>query len=326
MRHARFAGGLVSKIASPFLSGSQRQRRSATSALAGIVERAVEGNAPLAMAIAVNAVLCVALGGVVVHEVIEQEPGITATLGFVEPSPPSSPPPSSAATIPAMDISAITGSAQSPVSMPAVDIAMLAPVPITFNAPSVSPGAICMPSGIAGGVPGGQGQGVASTASGKSARRGTGKIGKMPVKAERLGVILDVSNSMQSAITKCKVDIDRGFPDSPVATVEGCSVNRFPEPSQAGGPHTSFIRASSTDSSTVAAIQSLVINDKVDAIFWFSDLADLTENSPLAALAAWLKERGVRLYVRKVYSRPSAAVIEAVEATGGDWESPDKGR
>ncbi|NNE90324.1 MAG: hypothetical protein HKN23_01630 [Verrucomicrobiales bacterium] len=111
----------------------------------------------------------------------------------------------------------------------------------------------------------GNGRGNGMGSAGVGSMKGVGKkIQGMTVKAEKLGVVLDVSGSMSSYLEELRKDIKKEFEDAAFREAGGCRLDN-------AGP-------------VIGAMQDLIVNEKVDAIFWFCDLNDGETDEGLAML------------------------------------------
>ncbi len=171
-------------------------------------------------------------------------------------------------------------------------------------------------AGLAGIGPGfGPGIGMGGGASGDG---GSMKVGTMVVKSQRLGVILDVSGSMEEELPAVRQELRRAFAQAKTVKVEGCGLDwNGPTESREGR-----IRLRSSADSVLEAVEMLVVDGRVDAIYWFSDLQDSQTEPGLERLGDLLdleKGRGkaVRLYVRSLERKPSSQLATIVRASGG---------
>ena len=147
-------------------------------------------------------------------------------------------------------------------------------------------------------------------------------IGGLLVKGDRLGVILDVSGSMESYLESLRSEIRSRF-DSPVfLEVEGC----FIEPSTADPPGSAFdSRNPRLRDSVMNAIRELVIIEKVDSIYWFCDLQDEQTNEGLKELARLAQSSpggapAFHLYIRSTDEKPGEKLDQIIRLTKGAFE------
>jgi hypothetical protein len=151
---------------------------------------------------------------------------------------------------------------------------------------------------------------------------GSANIGKLSVKARRLGVVLDTSGSMEDDLPKVKREIRRGFRDAKTVDVKGCHLRLLgtqlnPDPDRK-------IKLRSEAFTVLEAIEMLVVEGHVDAIYWFSDLQDGEDASGLAKLAEMLRieearaGRSVKLYVRSLEQEPSEELRSIIKRSGGE--------
>lgn len=151
---------------------------------------------------------------------------------------------------------------------------------------------------------------------------GSAKIGKIAVKAQRLGVVLDTSGSMQDDLPKVKREIRRGFRDAETVEVVGCHLRLAGALLDQDANRKIKLRREA--GSVLEAIEMLVVDGKVDAIYWFSDLLDGEDANGLAKLAEFLRieearaGRSVKLYVRSLQREPSEELRSIIKRSGGE--------
>ena len=143
-------------------------------------------------------------------------------------------------------------------------------------------------------------------------------IGGLSVQGEKLGVILDVSGSMQRYLARLRSEIRVSFPDAEFREVEGC----FLEPADP-----LFIPDHSTASrdSVMDAITELVQSHQIDSIYWFCDLQDERTEEAVRQLRAMSlgrneNQRGFRLYIRSTDELPDAGLEDIIRSSGGAFE------
>lgn len=343
--HSRMAGRFAAFLASQTRLGRSRVGRRKASRVGRSVEEFIEKHTAFAIAIGVNAVIFSSLAGFVITKSLPQDEGVMlATLAFATEDDTNKRPPAAAATRPTFNAaSAAVESAAQPASALSA-LLTTTPQHLQFD-PAILPSVgVSAPSAqtLASASGSGNGSGT-STGSGHSnfgpngfgGGKDAGKVNGMKIKAERLGVILDDSGSMYSKLAACIASIKMGFAYAPIVKIDGCKLvhvgDGFPIDAiitdvQANGkPHnTSFSNPNESD--TEHAIVGLVLLDKVDAIYWFTDFEDDRLPGSLEAIVAFLTEHKVRLYIRVEGAPPPAADIAIVESTGGecDWASKAK--
>jgi len=167
------------------------------------------------------------------------------------------------------------------------------------------------------GVGSGFGSGI-GTGFGTGDGIGSMKVGGMEVRAMRLGVILDVSGSMQEKLPEVKREVRRAFRLAKTVDVEGCRLDwKAPAESEVHR-----VRLKDKADSVIEAVEMLVVDGKVDALYWFSDLQDGETEAGLARLRELLqvgqgKAAPVRFYIRTLEREPSRELKVIVRATGG---------
>lgn len=265
----------------------------------------------------VNVLILASFVFVTVDESRRTPPAILATSVPTEPDPPIEPPkvdrprpaPSSAGAAAAPDIM-ITTSAMSALSLNVSD------------APSFDNGLAGL-EGIGSSFGSGFGAGGADTGGASM------KVGKITVKAKTLGLVLDVSGSMESHLPKVKREVRKAFKDAKTVEVEGCQLD-WREPTAEEPDEDREIKLKKEAKSVIEAIEMLVGDGRADAIYWFSDLQDLQTEAGLARLRELLKlERGkaraVKFYIRSLGKEPSPELAAIVRASGGAVQAGEKG-
>ena len=169
-------------------------------------------------------------------------------------------------------------------------------------------------SGIGSGFGVGEGEGATSM-----------KVGGMKVQAKSLGVILDVSGSMKEKLPEVKREIRRAFRQAKTVDVEGCRLD-WNSPNKSEDRK---IRLKGSADSVIEAVEMLVIDGRVDALYWFSDLQDGESEAGLARLRELLrvdqgKAKTVRFYIRTLEREPSRELATIVRATGGAIQAGEK--
>lgn len=150
------------------------------------------------------------------------------------------------------------------------------------------------------------------------------QVGSMAVKAARLGVVLDVSGSMTEKLPKVRKELRKQFKAASVVEVKGCSLSWDGKISFDLEQSRKFAKSKSRADTVLEAIEILIAADRVDAIFWYSDLQDAQNREGLLRLSHLLGtlegkgRRPVRLYVRSVQVDPSDALMKIVKRSGGE--------
>lgn len=271
----------------------------------------------LLTALVVNVLILASFMLVTVHESRRTPPAISATVRPTDPDPPADPPevdrprpaPSSSGAQAAPDIT-IASSATSSLSLNVSDL------------PSFDNG-IAGLEGIGSSFGSGFGAGGAETGGASM------KVGKITVKAKTLGLILDVSGSMEEELPKVKREVRRAFKDAKTVEVVGCRVD-WREGAAGEEGETRQVKLRREAESVVEAVEMLVGDGRADAIYWFSDLQDGETEAGLARLRDLLKlERGkaqaVKFYIRSLGQEPSPELAAIVKASGGAVQAGEKG-
>ncbi len=183
-------------------------------------------------------------------------------------------------------------------------------------------------NGVAGleGFGVGSGFGDGSGGLGPGGGAGQMKVGKITVKSMRLGVVLDVSGSMTEELPEVKRELRRAFRQAKTVDVEGCRLDWKPG-SDSGDRK---VRLKSNADSVIEAIEMLVVDAKVDAIFWFSDLQDGVTDAGISRLGELLgisrgRGKAVRFYIRTLELEPSRELAKVVRASDGAIQAGAKG-
>ncbi len=179
--------------------------------------------------------------------------------------------------------------------------------------------------GLAG-MGSGFGAGFADSGPGDGAEGGSMKVGKISVKSKRLGVVLDVSGSMEEHLREVRRQIRAAFGNAETVDVSGCRLDWKPPREQA----VERPRLQNKAESVIEAMEMLIVAGKVDAIYWFSDLQDGETESGLARLRDLLqlekgRGRAVRLYIRTLERQPSLDLTRIVKASGGAIQAGNEG-
>jgi hypothetical protein len=273
-------------------------------------------SAALFVSLAINAAIAAVLYFIVISNFRPVPPQITATVA-PEREPDR--------TIPEEELEKLKVAPMSGGAAMAADIVMLsaATSQIALQVPEVASLDNGMIDGFGFGSGFGSGNGSGNGfGPGIGEMSGSAKIGKLAVKALRLGVVLDTSGSMQDDLPKVKREIRRGFRDAETVEVVGCHLRLAgallnPDASRK-------IKLRREAESVLEAIEMLVVEGRVDAIYWFSDLQDGEDESGLAKLAEVLRieearaGRSVKLYVRSLQMEPSEELRSIIKRSGGE--------
>ena len=197
----------------------------------------------------------------------------------------------------------ITTSALSPINLPEFDVSDVSYMPASMI---------------------GFGVGAGNSGKGTGAGDKVGSIGGMKITSRRLGVVLDVSGSMDAQIRAVKNEIRKNFSSSTVIEVVGCSLDwREKDPSFDFKKSKGTVRYKKNAGSVAEAVEILIAHTNVDAIFWFSDLNDPRSKEGLQRLSHLLgtqfgsDRRPVKFYVQSVDEEPDATLIGICKRSGG---------
>jgi hypothetical protein len=146
-------------------------------------------------------------------------------------------------------------------------------------------------------------------------------IGRLYVKAKKLGVILDNSGSMSEYLEDLRSEIRRGFKGSVVSEVWGCRLEAISEQRDTIIPGLIY----HDPAAVMKTVRKLIERDKVDAIYWFTDLRDGETAKALEELEEYLNVNGgmnsrVKFYLRSIADEPSKELAEVIRRSGGEVE------
>ena len=116
--------------------------------------------------------------------------------------------------------------------------------------------------------------------------------------AKKIGVILDVSGSMQPYIYRLKEEINSNFKDAKYEEVNGCGIRE--------------------SSPTICAMEDLS-SQGVDTIYWFCDLQDYRNQIGMQKMKTILASRGIRLYVKSLDCPPDETLRQIINNTKGNF-------
>ncbi|MDB4618514.1 hypothetical protein OAG53_02440 [Akkermansiaceae bacterium] len=128
-------------------------------------------------------------------------------------------------------------------------------------------------------------------------------IAGVTVRSENLGVLLDRSGSMKPFLDPLREEISKDFPHAIFSECYGCALNWGIHP---------FSKAQRDQ--VMLFMEDLVIVQKADAIYWFSDLNDAITESGLLRLANLRQQAGFSMYVLSVKNKPSKDLMEQIDS------------
>lgn len=166
------------------------------------------------------------------------------------------------------------------------------------------------------------GVGLAGIGQGSGGGNGDGMIGGIRVRSRRLGVILDVSGSMSDEIREVKKDLKKNFSSATVVEVSGCRLD-FDGDDPRFDPAKSKISYKKSAISVTEALEMLIADRRVDAIYWFSDLNDPHTKAGNERLSHLLgthfgsERRPVIFYVRSVDREVPETLAGIAKRSGG---------
>ena len=144
------------------------------------------------------------------------------------------------------------------------------------------------------------------------------------MKGESLGVVLDVSGSMQRYLPSLRKEINSQFSGAQYLEVVGCLLEpsdfnpREIEPSNARNPN--------SRDSVMNSFRELVEIHKVDSIYWFCDLQDERTPEALKELRYIVNPSNsrfprVHLYIRSTDEGPDRELIDIIKISKGAYET-----
>ena len=137
-----------------------------------------------------------------------------------------------------------------------------------------------------------------------------GKVLGMSLDAERLGVVLDVSQSMKEALPAIRAELKQKLPRHPVLHVDGCKLEK-PE------PRARVVNGMAPEA--VTAVSTLAELGEVDAVLWISDMGDASNRYGVEAMKEVLATHGLQFYILSVERKPSPGIRKLAEGTDGWW-------
>lgn len=165
-----------------------------------------------------------------------------------------------------------------------------------------------------------------------------GRIYDSTLTAARLTVVLDNSPSMAPYLPKLRQEISRDFPNAYFVEVDGCSMSRpatcpwffsaptvwanpfGPErhipkvPALADRPHSTFV---SWTRSATSALESMMDLMQADAIYWFCDFDDPTDDAVIRQFARKVMDKKVKFFVHTLDRRTPELLATLAEKSGG---------
>jgi hypothetical protein len=231
-------------------------------------------------------------------------------------------------------------------SVPLQVITAMAPVTTSFELPASR---MTMPSelsrsfeqrvrssatGAGSGSTAGTGSGMGGKGGGSGMRFGT-LFGKR-VEAKKLGVILDVSGSAVPFLPEVLKQIQKDFADATLVLVDGCGMGGDSKKAEVDALVAGKAKKSVADlwarfmefkksfyahggkGSSHHAFEKL-LEEKVDAIYWFADFADDVDANLAGKLTDELSEKQVKVYLHSFAGRePPEPLGELVKKVKGD--------
>ena len=165
-----------------------------------------------------------------------------------------------------------------------------------------------------------------------------GTIYDTRVSAERLTVVLDSSHSMRPYLPKLRDEISGSFSNAYFVEVDGCKLTRPAEvpwfyskptpvanpfsaerhipkvPTLEERPHSSFIRWTRDAPAALVCMADLM---KTDAIYWFCDFDDPTDDRVIKEIARKMIGQKVAIYIHTLDKRTPKLLATLAEKSGG---------
>ena len=177
------------------------------------------------------------------------------------------------------------------------------------NTVSGSPGeGVGSGGGNGGGIGGGNGsgagvgQGTGDSDGGEGVGKRIKKIGRIPIDAEKLGVIIDTSTSMKPRSDSAKNQAMR-YKNAIIKTMGSCDILK----KQRNGP-------------AVLDFVEEFGEQGVDAVYWLCDLQDYQSEEGVEILAEMLERYEMKLYISSWDQPPSPRLQTIVQNSGGAVE------
>lgn len=131
------------------------------------------------------------------------------------------------------------------------------------------------------------------------------------VQAESLGVVLDISESMQRTLPAVRALLLDKLPKTPVLHVDGCALEK-------PGPRATVKGGVATE--TVTAVDLLGEFANATAVLWISDMGDPPNHAGIEAMVEMLNKHGITLYLLSLKNQPGPSLRKIVEGTEGTWK------
>ena len=133
----------------------------------------------------------------------------------------------------------------------------------------------------------------------------------LAIQSDRLGVVLDISESMKGELPALRDALKKQLPRTPVVHVDGCKIEK-PE------PRAQMINGVAPD--PVTAVATLGELAKVDAVLWLCDMGDPPNKYGIESMAQTLSEHGIKLFLLSVTNKPGPSVRDLAIDSDGDWK------
>ena len=138
----------------------------------------------------------------------------------------------------------------------------------------------------------------------------SGEILTVDIQAEHLGIVLDISESMNRALPTVKEVLRTKVPKTPVVHVDGCRLEK-PAPRAA-------VEAG-TAPEPVTAISALAEKAGADTILWISDQGDPHVRDGIIALDEILTKHELRIFIISLKNKPTPSLRKLTEGSRGKW-------
>ena len=141
-----------------------------------------------------------------------------------------------------------------------------------------------------------------------------GEILGMKLTSGPLGIVLDVSESMNRSMPWIQQTLREKTPRNPVLHVDGCGIER-PD------PRPRIINGVAPE--TITAIRMLAEHSTANSILWITDMGDPPNRDGIESLRKVLAEHELQLFLISLKNKPSPSIRKAIEETEGYWELID---
>ena len=138
----------------------------------------------------------------------------------------------------------------------------------------------------------------------------SGEVLTVAVDARHLGIVLDISESMNPALPTVRTALREKVPQPPVVQVDGCRLEK-PAPRAA--------MQNGIAPEPITAIIALAEKAGADTVLWISDQGDPHVRDGIIALEDVLTEYDLRLVIISLKNKPNPSLRKLTEGSRGKW-------